>query len=223
MTSLNIILATTADINAANVALAKLDDIERGGKERRVDVLTAKNEWAIMRYGPTAYKRNIAAQFCMDHIQKNNGAQSWGGFYTWLRDEQPIVDRSLDVLDQFIELCPIPDAVVWAKSAARNLRDRLKDGWMPPFTMQVIAMDAPAKTPKTPAAKVKKATVKRTTKTVPVVETPSPKTVFKDFRSCGLALGRPMVSEDTEAVVVTAPKRRRRKATEAASDQAIAA
>lgn len=138
VTSLTTITVTLKNRTRVDAATAKFCQI--GSNHPRQSLLTIEDEWAIARFGPSAQLRNVAIQFVMDFITVDAATKTaaWEKLYRFLLNEQPVVDRSVDVYEQFIANSPNSEAVDWAHSALGRLRARLASGWKPPFTMQVI-------------------------------------------------------------------------------------
>ena len=109
----------------------------------------------MVRFGPSVALRNAALQCVMDQATTD---KVWADIYNHLRGVQSVVDRSVRVLDQFIENSPNEEAVAWTKPVRARLRERLQSGWTPPFVMKVVVQ--PPKPAKKAAAPVAKAPAK---------------------------------------------------------------
>lgn len=187
MQSHNVISVTKTDAAAVEAALTKLKRASR--KDSRLALLTLNEDWAIARFGPTVKERNVALLFIMDRA---TSPAVWANIHHHLKDVQPVVDRSLQVFEEFVAKSPNAVAVEWASQAYNHLRSRINGGWKPPFVVEVVVVPdvVEAAAPVTPAAiidepvpeklpaKKKVTKAKPATTTKPVVEAkvkPAPK------------------------------------------------
>lgn len=141
MSTSDVIHVSIKDAKTIKTILGKFKKISLD--KPRESLVSLKEEWVMARFGPRASLRNAALQCIMDQATTD---EVWADIYDHLHNVQAVIDRSPHVLAQFIANSPDATAVEWAKPIHRRLVARLKAGWTPHFTVEVLVSKAPKKT-----------------------------------------------------------------------------